>query len=86
MSEPKTPIQEIPSANGTEVASGAGSRWRVAGRCIAAPQFAFSLWTLISLIGTWMQSISAVVAGLSADRVGLAGLGRWDLPAKFQCF
>jgi MFS family permease len=59
VSESKAPIQEIPSANGTEVPSGGGSRWQVAGRALRHRNFQlFFGGQLISLIGTWMQSVA----------------------------
>jgi MFS family permease len=78
VSEAKTPIQEIPSANGTEVASGGGSRWQVAGRALRHRNFQlFFSGQLISLIGTWMQSVaqSWLVYRLTGSALLLGSVG-----------
>jgi MFS family permease len=78
VSEAKTPIQEIPSANGTEVASGDGSRWQVAGRALRHRNFQlFFSGQLISLTGTWMQSVaqSWLVYRLTGSALLLGSVG-----------
>ena len=52
-------MQETEAATGPEVASGRGSRWQVAGRALRHRNFQlFFSGQLISLIGTWMQSVA----------------------------
>ena len=78
MSETKTPLQEIPSSNGTEVASGGGSRWQVAGRALRHRNFQlFFSGQLISLTGTWMQSVaqSWLVYRLTGSALLLGSVG-----------
>jgi MFS family permease len=78
VSEAKTPIQEIPAANGTEVAGGSGSRWQVAGRALRHRNFQlFFSGQLISLTGTWMQSVaqSWLVYRLTGSALLLGSVG-----------
>jgi MFS family permease len=78
VSETKTPLQEIPSSNGTEVASGGGSRWQVAGRALRHRNFQlFFSGQLISLTGTWMQSVaqSWLVYRLTGSALLLGSVG-----------
>jgi MFS family permease len=78
VSESKSPIQEVPSANGTEVATESGSRWQVAGRALRHRNFQlFFSGQLISLIGTWMQSVaqSWLVYRLTGSALLLGSVG-----------
>jgi MFS family permease len=78
VSEAKTPIQEIPSTNGTEVADSGSSRWQVAGRALRHRNFQlFFSGQLISLIGTWMQSVaqSWLVYRLTGSALLLGSVG-----------
>ena len=78
MSEAKTPIQEIPSTNGTEVAGSGSARWQVAGRALRHRNFQFFFsGQLISLIGTWMQSVaqSWLVYRLTGSALLLGSVG-----------
>jgi MFS family permease len=78
VSDAKTPIQEIPSTIGTEVASGDGSRWQVAGRALRHRNFQlFFSGQLISLTGTWMQSVaqSWLVYRLTGSALLLGSVG-----------
>jgi MFS family permease len=59
VSESRTPIETSPAANGVEAPAAQGSRWQVAGRALRHRNFQlFFSGQLISLIGTWMQSVS----------------------------
>src|SRR5258706_7531006 len=59
VSESRTPIQESAEENGAEVASGRGSRWQTASRALRHRNFQlFFSGQLISLVGTWMQSVA----------------------------
>jgi MFS family permease len=59
MSESRIPIQENGAVNGAEVAPERGSRWQVAWRALRHRNFQlFFSGQLISLIGTWMQSVA----------------------------
>src|SRR5271155_3860822 len=59
MSESRVPIQENEAVASTEVAPERGSRWQVAGRALRHRNFQlFFSGQLISLIGTWMQSVA----------------------------
>jgi MFS family permease len=74
--ETKTSIQEIPAANGTEVAP--APRWQVAGRALRHRNFQlFFSGQLISLIGTWMQSVaqSWLVYRLTGSALLLGSVG-----------
>jgi MFS family permease len=78
VSEAKTPIQEIPSTNGTEVAGSGSARWQVAGRALRHRNFQFFFsGQLISLIGTWMQSVaqSWLVYRLTGSALLLGSVG-----------
>jgi MFS family permease len=75
--ESRTPIEES-AASGREVASGAGSRWQVAGRALRHRNFQlFFSGQLISLIGTWMQSVaqSWLVYRLTGSALLLGSVG-----------
>ena len=59
MAETRSPIDEDPALNAGEAAPMAGSRWQVAGRALRHRNFQlFFSGQLISLIGTWMQSVA----------------------------
>jgi MFS family permease len=59
MFESRIPIQENGAVNGAEVAPERGSRWQVAWRALRHRNFQlFFSGQLISLIGTWMQSVA----------------------------
>jgi MFS family permease len=76
MSESRTPI-EAP-ASGVEVASGRGSRWQAGMRALRHRNFQlFFSGQLISLIGTWMQSIaqSWLVYRLTGSALLLGSVG-----------
>jgi MFS family permease len=77
VSESRVPIQEA-AANGAEAASGAGSRWQVAGRALRHRNFQlFFSGQLISLVGTWMQSVaqSWLVYRLTGSALLLGSVG-----------
>ena len=78
MSESRTPIQQSATVTGAEVASGRGSRWQVAGRALRHRNFQlFFSGQLISLIGTWMQSVaqSWLVYRLTGSALLLGSVG-----------
>jgi MFS family permease len=78
VSEARTPIEASPSVNGGEAASGRGSRWQVAGRALRHRNFQlFFSGQLISLIGTWMQSVaqSWLVYRLTGSALLLGSVG-----------
>jgi MFS family permease len=78
VSETRIPIQEIPPPSGAEAASGRGSRWQVAGRALRHRNFQlFFSGQLISLIGTWMQSVaqSWLVYRLTGSALLLGSVG-----------
>src|ERR1700723_273387 len=59
MSDTKVPIQESTAVTGVEAAPERGSRWQVAWRALRHRNFRlFFGGQLISLIGTWMQSVA----------------------------
>jgi MFS family permease len=59
MSDTKVPIQESAAVTGVEAAPERGSRWQVAWRALRHRNFQlFFSGQLISLIGTWMQSVA----------------------------
>jgi MFS family permease len=76
-SELKIPIQEKLAGNGAERVSG-GSRWQAAGRALRHRNFQlFFSGQLISLIGTWMQSVaqSWLVYRLTGSALLLGSVG-----------
>jgi MFS family permease len=78
VSESKIPIQEIQAGGGPEVAAERGSRWQVAGRALRHRNFQlFFSGQLISLIGTWMQSVaqSWLVYRLTGSALLLGSVG-----------
>ncbi|MFZ0418823.1 MAG: MFS transporter [Candidatus Sulfotelmatobacter sp.] len=78
MSESRTPIEANPAANGGEAVSARGSRWQVAGRALRHRNFQlFFSGQLISLIGTWMQSVaqSWLVYRLTGSALLLGSVG-----------
>jgi MFS family permease len=78
VSEPRFPIQEGAAAKGAEAASSLGSRWVVAGRALRHRNFQlFFSGQLISLIGTWMQSVaqSWLVYRLTGSALLLGSVG-----------
>ena len=78
MSESRIPIQEVPTANGTEAASRRGLRWQAAGRALRHRNFQlFFSGQLISLIGTWMQSVAQawLVYRLTGSALQLGAVG-----------
>ena len=78
MSESKIPVQEITALGGTAAASGPGSRWQVASRALRHRNFQlFFSGQLISLIGTWMQSVaqSWLVYRLTGSALLLGSVG-----------
>src|SRR5579863_4181555 len=57
--ESRLPTQENAAANGTETAASMGSRWQTGVRALRHRNFQlFFSGQLISLIGTWMQSVA----------------------------
>jgi MFS family permease len=59
VSEARSPLEANPAVNGGEAASRRGSRWQAAGRALRHRNFQlFFSGQLISLIGTWMQSVA----------------------------
>jgi MFS family permease len=78
VSESKIPVQEITALGGTAAASGPGSRWQVASRALRHRNFQlFFSGQLISLIGTWMQSVaqSWLVYRLTGSALLLGSVG-----------
>jgi len=78
VSESRIPIQEVPTANGTEAASRRGLRWQAAGRALRHRNFQlFFSGQLISLIGTWMQSVAQawLVYRLTGSALQLGAVG-----------
>src|SRR5271155_31639 len=78
MSESRVPIQENEAVASTEVAPERGSRWQVAGRALRHRNFQlFFSGQLISLIGTWMQSVaqSWLVYRLTGSALLLGSVG-----------
>src|SRR5271154_1775080 len=59
VSESRFPVQESAAVRGAEATSGGGSRWQVAGRALRHRNFhLFFTGQLISLTGTWMQTVA----------------------------
>jgi MFS family permease len=78
MSESRVPIQESEAVSGTEAAPERLSRWQVAGRALRHRNFQlFFSGQLISLIGTWMQSVaqSWLVYRLTGSALLLGSVG-----------
>src|SRR5271156_306762 len=78
MSESGLPIQENGAVSGTEAAPERGSRWQAAGRALRHRNFQlFFSGQLISLIGTWMQSVaqSWLVYRLTGSALLLGSVG-----------
>jgi len=78
VSESRVPIQENAAVGEGEVSSGGGSRWQVAGRALRHRNFQlFFSGQLISLIGTWMQSVaqSWLVYRLTGSALLLGSVG-----------
>ncbi len=78
MSESRVSIQENAAVGEGEVPSGGGSRWQVAGRALRHRNFQlFFSGQLISLIGTWMQSVaqSWLVYRLTGSALLLGSVG-----------
>jgi MFS family permease len=78
VSESRVPIPESVVVNGAEATSGRGSRWQVAGRALRHRNFQlFFSGQLISLIGTWMQSVaqSWLVYRLTGSALLLGSVG-----------
>jgi len=78
VSESKIPIQEGAAPSGAEVASGGGSRWQAGVRALRHRNFQlFFSGQLISLIGTWMQSVaqSWLVYRLTGSALLLGSVG-----------
>jgi MFS family permease len=78
MSESRVPIQENGAVAHTEVAPERGSRWQVAGRALRHRNFQlFFSGQLVSLIGTWMQSVaqSWLVYRLTGSALLLGSVG-----------
>jgi MFS family permease len=78
VSESRVPIQESAAGRGAEEASGSGSRWQTAGRALRHRNFQlFFSGQLISLIGTWMQSVaqSWLVYRLTGSALLLGSVG-----------
>ena len=79
VSESRVPIQENAAVRGAEAAlCGGGSRWQVAGRALRHRNFQlFFSGQLISLIGTWMQSVaqSWLVYRLTGSALLLGSVG-----------
>ncbi len=78
VTESRIPIQESVPPNGPETASGLGSRWQAAWRALRHRNFQlFFSGQLISLIGTWMQSVaqSWLVYRLTGSALLLGSVG-----------
>ena len=78
VSETRSPIQENEPRNGSEVASERASRWQIAWRALRHRNFQlFFSGQLISLIGTWMQSVaqSWLVYRLTGSALLLGSVG-----------
>jgi MFS family permease len=78
VSESRTPIEADPTGNGGEPSSRQPSRWQVAGRALRHRNFQlFFSGQLISLIGTWMQSVaqSWLVYRLTGSALLLGSVG-----------
>src|SRR5580692_6172013 len=78
MSESRVPIQENGAVTGVESPPERGSRWQVAGRALRHRNFQlFFSGHLISLIGTWMQSVaqSWLVYRLTGSALLLGSVG-----------
>ena len=78
MPESRTPIEVNPTVNGGNPSSRQPSRWQVAGRALRHRNFQlFFSGQLISLIGTWMQSVaqSWLVYRLSGSALLLGAVG-----------
>jgi MFS family permease len=78
MSESRIPIQENGAVAGAEAAPEHGSRWQVAWRALRHRNFQlFFSGQLISLIGTWMQSVaqSWLVYRLTGSALLLGSVG-----------
>jgi MFS family permease len=78
VSESRIPVQENPAEIGAEAATGSGSRWQAAGRALRHRNFQlFFSGQLISLIGTWMQSVaqSWLVYRLTGSALLLGSVG-----------
>jgi len=78
VSESRTPIEANPAANRGEAVPARGSRWQVAGRALRHRNFQlFFSGQLISLIGTWMQSVaqSWLVYRLTGSALLLGSVG-----------
>jgi MFS family permease len=78
VSEARTPIEEDQAGNGGQAVSGRGSRWQVVGRALRHRNFQlFFSGQLISLIGTWMQSVaqSWLVYRLTGSALLLGSVG-----------
>ncbi|HXP40426.1 MAG TPA: MFS transporter [Candidatus Acidoferrales bacterium] len=78
MPESRTPIEVDPAVNGGNATSRQPSRWQVAGRALRHRNFQlFFSGQLISLIGTWMQSVaqSWLVYRLTGSALLLGAVG-----------
>ncbi len=78
MSESKNPIQESVEIKGGETIAESGSRWQVAWRALRHRNFQlFFSGQLISLIGTWMQTVaqSWLVYRLTGSALLLGSVG-----------
>jgi MFS family permease len=76
--ESRIPIKENSAANGVDVPSVRGSRWLAAGRALRHRNFQlFFSGQLISLIGTWMQTVaqSWLVYRLTGSALLLGSVG-----------
>jgi MFS family permease len=76
--ESRTPIEVDPAVNGGNATSRQPSRWQVAGRALRHRNFQlFFSGQLISLIGTWMQSVaqSWLVYRLTGSALLLGAVG-----------
>ena len=77
MSESRVPIPKT-EVSGAEAASGRGSRWQVASRALRHRNFQlFFSGQLVSLVGTWMQSVaqSWLVYRLTGSALLLGSVG-----------
>src|ERR1700733_13255261 len=78
MSDTRVPIQESTAVTGVEAAPERESRWQVAGRALRHRNFQlFFSGQLISLVGTWMQSVaqSWLVYRLTGSALLLGSVG-----------
>ena len=76
VAESRTPIEANPAESAVDPAPRRASRWQIAGRALRHRNFQlFFSGQLISLIGTWMQSVAQSWLVYRLDRFGVAAGG-----------